>query len=99
LQTTGQRPEGTGPRRFLRGFRKGVEHEAQAGTYIGLGLTFALAILLFFGLGYKLDAILGTLPLFSLIGALLGGVGGFIYLYRAVIRNSNSNSDRKPPNT
>jgi len=67
------------------------------GAYIGLGLTFALAILLFFGLGYKLDTILGTLPLFSLIGAFLGGIGGFIYLYRAVIRNSNS--DRKPPGT
>lgn len=91
-----QRHEETGRvRRFLGGFRKGAEHEVQAGNYIGLGLTFALAILLFFGLGYKLDRVLGTLPLFSLIGAFLGGIGGFLYLYRAVVRNSNS--DRKPP--
>lgn len=82
-------------RRFLRGFRGRQKDETHAYNYVGLGLTFALSILLFFGLGYKLDQYLGTLPLFALIGAFLGGVGGFIHLYRTVIRSS----DRKPPNS
>lgn len=87
-------PEGEGRgRRFLRGLGRRRREESEASRYLGLGLTFALSILLFLGLGYKLDTVLGTLPLFTLIGAFLGGTGGFIHLYRAVVRNS----DRKPP--
>jgi F0F1-type ATP synthase assembly protein I len=82
-------------RRFLRSLPGARNAETETSKYIGLGLTFALSTLVFFGLGYKLDTVLGTVPLFSVVGALLGGAGGFIYLYRAVVRTS----DRKPPKT
>ena len=81
-------------------YREIMDHEettesqwARAYRYVGLGLTFALAVLLFFVLGYKLDKYLGTLPIFSVVGAFLGGIGGFLHLYRAVVRDS----DKKPP--
>ncbi len=91
-----QGPEGENRyRRFLRGVRGGSKEELDAYRYVGLGITLALAILLFLGLGYKLDSVLGTLPLFTLIGAFAGGAGGFIYL----IRSLGNNSDRKPPPT
>jgi hypothetical protein len=96
----GESPEGDRLARLkaaLRGLRGGV-HSGGDGPYkyTGLGLTFALAILLFLGLGYKLDQSLGTLPIFTLIGAFIGGIGGFLHLYRSVVRDSND-SNKKPP--
>jgi F0F1-type ATP synthase assembly protein I len=70
-----------------------IEQDAGVYRYVGLGLTFALSIVLFFGLGYLLDKRLGTLPIFSLIGAFLGGIGGFLHIYRSVVRES----EQKPP--
>ncbi len=63
----------------LKGFQK---TDAAAGRYIHLGLTFAASTLLFLYLGYRLDRWIGTLPIFTLAGTFLGGVGGFLYLYR-----------------
>lgn len=89
--------EGSRAARLKRVVRRlsGSEIEEDAGVYryVGLGLTFALSIVLFFGLGYLLDKRLGTLPIFSLIGAFLGGIGGFLHIYRSVIRES----EKKPP--
>ena len=51
---------------------------------VGLGFT----LLLIFGLptvvGFFLDRLAGTLPLFLLIGLAAGFVGGMIYVYRAL---------------
>jgi F0F1-type ATP synthase assembly protein I len=63
----------------LKGFQK---TEAAVGRYLHLGLTFAASTLLFLYLGYRLDRRIGTLPVFTLLGTFLGGVGGFLYLYR-----------------
>lgn len=91
----GEKPDAA--RRVKRALRhlSGAEgDEGGAYRYVGLGLTFALAILLFFFLGYRLDRRLGTLPIFSVIGAFLGGIGGFLHLYRTLFHDD---SDRKPP--
>ena len=52
--------------------------------FVGLGFT----LLLIFGLptivGFFLDRLAGTLPLFLLIGLAAGVVGGMIYVYRAL---------------
>ena len=52
--------------------------------FAGLGIT----LLLIFGLptivGFFLDGLAGTLPLFLLIGLALGFVGGMYYVYRAL---------------
>jgi ATP synthase protein I len=52
--------------------------------FVGLGFT----LILIFGLptvvGFFLDRLAGTLPLFLLVGLGLGFVGGMIYVYRAL---------------
>jgi F0F1-type ATP synthase assembly protein I len=48
---------------------------------MGLGLTWAMSVLLFGGLGYWMDGRLGTTPIFVLLGALGGAGAGFYYLY------------------
>jgi ATP synthase protein I len=52
--------------------------------FVGLGFT----LILIFGLptvvGYFLDRLAGTLPLFLLIGLAAGFVGGMFYVYRAL---------------
>jgi ATP synthase protein I len=52
--------------------------------FVGLGVM----LILIFGLptvvGYFLDRLAGTLPLFLLIGLAAGFVGGMYYVYRAL---------------
>jgi ATP synthase protein I len=52
--------------------------------FFGLGFT----LILMFGLptvvGFFLDRLAGTLPLFLLVGLAAGFVGGMIYVYRAL---------------
>jgi len=61
-------------------------NEASGGyaRFVGLGVT----LLLIFGLptvvGYFLDRLTGTLPLFLLIGLGAGFAGGMFYVYRAL---------------
>jgi F0F1-type ATP synthase assembly protein I len=71
----------------LKTVRKVSTTEDAVGRYVHLGLTFALAILLFLYAGYRLDKWLGTLPLFTLIGTFTGGAGGFLYIYRELVRD------------
>lgn len=52
--------------------------------FVGLGIT----LILIFGLptvvGFFVDKLVGTLPLFLLIGLAAGFVGGMFYVYRAL---------------
>ena len=52
--------------------------------FVGLGFT----LILIFGLptvvGFFVDRVAGTLPLFLLIGLAAGFVGGMFYVYRAL---------------
>ena len=54
--------------------------------FVGLGIT----LMLIFGLptvvGYFLDRLAGTLPLFLLIGLGAGFVGGMFYVYKALLK-------------
>jgi F0F1-type ATP synthase assembly protein I len=54
---------------------------AGIGRYSGFGLTWALAVLLFGGVGLWLDSKLGTEPIFLIAGSFLGAGAGFYYLY------------------
>src|SRR5439155_22902186 len=47
-------------------------------SYVALGFTFAVAILAFGALGWVVDGWLGTRPWFALVGAAIGGFGGFL---------------------
>jgi ATP synthase protein I len=49
----------------------------------GVGLAFILIVAVFAGVGFLVDSLLGTLPLFLLIGIVIGFIGWLYYLYRA----------------
>jgi F0F1-type ATP synthase assembly protein I len=54
--------------------------------YTGIGLQFMLMIVLPLGLGYWLDKQFGTLPWLMVAGALLGSVGGMVWVVKSVFR-------------
>jgi F0F1-type ATP synthase assembly protein I len=67
-------------------------------AYTDLGLEFAVAIALGVGLGYLADKKLNTLPLFLLIGLLLGATSGFLNIYRTVFpKNDTTKKSNKAP--
>ena len=49
--------------------------------YVGLGFTFMFVIGLFVGLGYLADRLVGTLPLFLLLGIVVGFAAALFYLF------------------
>ena len=65
--------------------RKFAHAYAQAGTYISLGLQFAISILLCLFIGLWVDSELGTTPLFLLLGTFFGAGAGFYNLYRGLV--------------
>lgn len=52
--------------------------------YLTLGIQLAAAVVLFLVLGIWADREAGTSPLFTLLGLLLGSLGGFIKFFRTV---------------
>ena len=75
--------------------KKLIQAYAQAGHYLGLGMQFAVAILLGLWGGWWLDNRLSVSPLFLLLGALLGGATGFYALYRAMVDEQEKERQRK----
>lgn len=68
------------------------------GTYLGLGIGLAATTVLFMVVGVLLDRGVGTSPLFTVVGAFVGGALGFYYLYReamAVEDRGDDDSDRE----
>lgn len=61
---------------------KATSSIAGAGAYAGMGLTFALSILLFVWVGQWVDDKLGTSPLFLILGTFIGAGAGFYSIYR-----------------
>ena len=49
--------------------------------FVGLGFTFVFVIGLFVALGYGADRIFGTLPLFLLLGMVVGLGAALYYLF------------------
>lgn len=68
---------------------------SEGGRYAGLGLQLALSIGLFLWLGYLADGRLGTMPLFTILGAFLGAGAGFYSLYRQVVLGTRDGDE--PP--
>lgn len=62
----------------------GNRNGANYARFIGLGFTLIVIFALPTVVGFFVDRLLGTLPLFLLIGLALGFVGGLYYVYRAL---------------
>lgn len=77
--------KGTGPKKDPYSYRSEPSPLAGAGKYMGLGLQFAGAILLFTFGGIWLDKKLGTSPLFVLIGVFAGASAAFYSIYRKLM--------------
>ncbi|HEY8483786.1 MAG TPA: AtpZ/AtpI family protein [Longimicrobiales bacterium] len=58
---------------------------AAAGQYLGLGLQWAASTALFLFLGLLVDRWLGTVPLFTILGAFVGAGAGFFSMYRHLV--------------
>ena len=80
-----------GTSRELRARDLAVEGK-EFGRLAGLGMQFALTILVLAFGGYWLDQRVGTLPLFLIVGVLLGFVGGTVSMVKKV-----SPPDKEPP--
>ena len=52
--------------------------------FFGIGFTFVFVTAVLCAVGYFVDGALGTLPLFLLIGLVLGFVASLVYVYRAL---------------
>lgn len=88
-----QSPDGSDPRpekplpeslARLRGGESGKSLGA-AGKYAGLGLQFALSLLLFVYAGQWLDRRVGTTPLFLYVGVFTGAGAAFFSMYRMLM--------------
>ena len=67
----------------------------QVARYSGLGLQLAGSLLLFMLGGSWLDKRLGTSPVLTLIGALVGATAGFYSLYRNLMRGQGKDSPKR----
>jgi F0F1-type ATP synthase assembly protein I len=54
------------------------------GEFAGIGLQFALVILVFTAGGAWLDRRLGSTPWFLILGVFVGAAGGFFSMYRKI---------------
>lgn len=61
--------------------------------YIDLGLRFALSLLIAVYAGYWVDSRLSTTPLFLVLGMLIGGLSGFLTIYRAAFPRKKNKSE------
>lgn len=65
----------TDPEDPNEGLREGTQ-------YLSAAMRFAAGTILFLFLGYGLDRWIGSLPLFTIAGALGGAILGFLSVYR-----------------
>lgn len=69
--------------------------ELKLSTFAGVGLQFAVAIVLFVLLGQWIDRKFGTTPVFLIIGVIAGGGGAFYSLYRRITIAQKADDERR----
>jgi ATP synthase protein I len=68
---------------------------AGAGRYAGLGLQFAISIILFLYVGQWIDRRYGTDPLFLILGVFLGATAAFYSMYRSLVAGQKKDEERE----
>jgi len=63
----------------------GADEGSSISRFAGVGLQFALSIIVFLYAGQWLDRKLGTAPWFLLIGVFVGGAGSFYSMYHKLM--------------
>lgn len=66
-----------------------------AGRFAGLGLQFAISIILFLYVGQWLDGRFGTQPLFLYLGVFTGAGAAFYSMYRGLMADERREDERK----
>lgn len=66
-----------------------------AARFLGFGLTWALGTGLFLMVGWFLDRWVGTVPLFTILGAFVGAGGGFYSLYYHLVIEPRKRAERE----
>ena len=75
---------------------KGAEDGPSASEFAGVGLQFAVSILVFLYLGQWLDRKLGTAPWLLMLGVFLGAGASFYSMYRKLMAaNAREEAARK----
>jgi ATP synthase protein I len=67
-----------------------------ASEFAGIGLQFAVSILLFVFAGQWLDRRLGTGPVFLILGVFLGAGGAFYSMYRKLMAAQKAQDKERP---
>jgi F0F1-type ATP synthase assembly protein I len=65
------------------------------GEFAGIGIQFAMVILVFTAAGIWLDKRLGTSPWFVILFVFLGAGGGFYSIYRKAMAAQRRDDDRR----
>lgn len=79
----------------LRGWVRKRSRESTSASLAHLGLTYGLAVVVYGLGGWWLDKRLGSGPWFTLLGVALGAVGGFIWVYKEVMRSSDTSDSKR----
>ena len=69
--------------------------EINVGSFAGVGLQFAVSIVLFLFLGQWIDRKLGTSPVFILAGVFIGGGAAFYSMYRRLTSAQKADDERR----
>lgn len=84
-------PKGSEEGKFTT--RRGAAGMASGGELAGIGLQFALTILIFTFAGVWLDRRLGTSPWLLIVFVFVGAAGGFYSMYRRVTAAQRKSKD------
>ena len=71
------------------------QDELNIGSFAGVGLQFAVSIVLFLFLGQWIDRKLGSSPIFLLAGVFIGGGAAFHSMYRRLTSAQKADDERR----
>lgn len=79
--------------------RKPVQKElGEAWRYDTLGYTFAFSVIVFAAVGFLFDRLFKTIPIFTVVGTLVGAGLAFVWVYQKVKSDeARFKAERRPP--